>query len=104
MQSFIYTQPISLLKYPPKKLGLALFIIYLVQCSLGGIIHSIKPRNSTGRPPQNYVHAVLGLLLIAIALYQVYYGFKYEWPRTTGRGPVWSGASPLFFVWLAVCV
>lgn len=88
----------------PKKLGVALFVLYLAQCGLGGVIHWIKPRNTTQRPLQNHGHAALGLIIIALALYQVYSGFQFEWPKTTGRGPIWSGANTLFFVWLAVRV
>ena len=57
-----------------KKWGLAIFILYFVQLSLGGLIHYVKPRSFTvdkKRPLQNYFHAVFGLLIIALAFYQV---------------------------------
>jgi len=60
-----------------KTWGIAIFVLYLLQCSLGGIIHFIKPKPkidpSTGlsvpraRPPQNYSHAVLGLAVIDLS-------------------------------------
>jgi hypothetical protein len=57
------------------KWGLALFVLYWAQVSLGTIIHFLKPRSFTlriwGRPVQNYFHAILGLLIIGIAFYQV---------------------------------
>ena len=57
-----------------KKWGIALLVLYLVQCSLGAIIHYVKPSSWTvhkKRPAQNYLHAVFGLLIIGLAFYQV---------------------------------
>jgi len=65
--------------------GLVLILLYLVQCSLGGFIHFVKPKNRIGRPPQNYGHAVLGLFIIAIAFYQVHTGYSEAWPTATDR-------------------
>ncbi|KAG6917816.1 hypothetical protein DXG01_000876 [Tephrocybe rancida] len=69
---------------------------------LGAVIHWIKPRNTSRRPIQNYVHAVFGLLIIAMAMYQVYDGFTSEWPRTTGREPLFNGVKILFYIWIAL--
>lgn len=57
-----------------KKWGIALFILYFAQLALGGLIHYVKPKSFTvdkKRPAQNYLHAVFGLLIIALAFYQV---------------------------------
>lgn len=80
-----------------KKWGIALFILYLVQCALGAFIHFIKP-SKPGRPPQNYIHAVLGLLIIALALYQVRTGYADEWPKATGREDI-PGANAVWITW-----
>ena len=58
---------------PHKKTGLVLLIVYCVQVVLGLFIHFIKMPNFMGgrRPPQNYIHAILGLTIIALAFYQV---------------------------------
>jgi hypothetical protein len=78
--------------------------LYLLQVTLGGIIHFIKPRSQrmTGRrPPQNYVHAVLGLSIIGLAFYQFRTGYKTELPNFAGIqvpkaiGVVWT-------VWVVV--
>ena len=59
------------------KWGAALFALYLIQISLGGVIHFVKPRSRTGpafvrgRALQNYFHAVLGIFIIGAAFYQV---------------------------------
>jgi len=37
------------------------------------------------RPPQNYFHAILGLVILALAAYQVHYGLTTEWAFTTGN-------------------
>lgn len=84
------------------RLGIALFVLYFVQCSLGAIIHFFKPSKSAGRPPQNYLHAVLGLLIVALALYQVRTGYRNEWPRVSGRGAVSNGVNIIWYVWVAL--
>ncbi|KAF9267010.1 CBD9-like protein [Marasmius fiardii PR-910] len=68
--------------------GIVIFILYLLQCSLGGIVHFFKPANPwpKSRPIQNYFHAVFGLLIIGLGFWQVRTGYKYEWPVATGRG------------------
>ena len=69
-------------------LGQVLLGLYLAQCALGAFIHYVKIPFRFGRPPQNYAHALIGLVTIALALYQVRLGYKEEWPTVTGRGPV----------------
>lgn len=68
-----------------KKWGLVLVILYIVQCSYGGVIHFYKSAKATKRPLQNYGHAVLGLLIIALSFWQVYTGLNTEWKRVGGR-------------------
>lgn len=82
-----------------KTLGRALLGIYLGQCFLGAFIHYVKIPFRFGRPPQNYAHAVLGLTMVALALYQVRLGYREEWPNMTGRGSVGSGVNTLWIVW-----
>ncbi|KAG8941877.1 hypothetical protein FRC04_004054 [Tulasnella sp. 424] len=38
----------------------------------------------TGRPPQNYGHAILGLAIIGLAFYNVHEGYSHEWPKVFG--------------------
>jgi hypothetical protein len=68
-----------------KKWGLVLVILYIVQCSFGGFIHFIKSSKASRRPPQNYGHAVLGLLIIALSFWQVYTGLNEEWKAVGGQ-------------------
>ncbi|KAG6842071.1 hypothetical protein C0991_002725 [Blastosporella zonata] len=70
--------------------------------ALGAVIHWIKPRDTSRRPMQNYAHAVLGLAIIGMAMYQIHDGFTSEWPRTTGREPLSNGIKILFYVWIAL--
>ena len=54
--------------------GVAIFVLYFAQVGLGAIIHFVKPKSfadTRRRPAQNYFHAVLGLVTIALSLYQV---------------------------------
>ncbi|TCD70063.1 hypothetical protein EIP91_005044 [Steccherinum ochraceum] len=85
------------------KWGIAIFVLYFVQLVLGEFIHLVKPRSWTvdkRRPPQNYFHAVLGLLIIALSFYQVRTGFRTEWPQQTGRGSVGNGANIVWYIWV----
>lgn len=70
-----------------RRLGLVLFIFYLaLQLPSGAIIHFFKPRSfAERRPLQNYAHAWFGLLILALAFWQVWLGFQREWFATTGR-------------------
>ncbi|KAJ3887294.1 hypothetical protein GG344DRAFT_68940 [Lentinula edodes] len=84
-----------------KKWGVALFVLYFFQCSLGAFIHWVKFKNILGRPPQNYIHALLGLFIIGAALYQVHTGYKTEWPKI-GRGPLMAGADYVWYIWVVL--
>ncbi|KAF7970590.1 hypothetical protein HWV62_23597 [Athelia sp. TMB] len=68
-----------------KKLGIALFALYFAQLMLGALIHFVKPRSFTGRPPQNYAHAILGLTIIGLSYWQVGTGYATEYPEWTGK-------------------
>ena len=69
-----------------QRIGLALLILYLFQVLGGLVIHYFKtPKLFKGRrPPQNYVHAILGLTILALAFYQVHLGIKTEWAEALG--------------------
>lgn len=56
-----------------KKWGVALFVLYLAQISLGGFVHFYKfPFAQIHRRSfQNYFHAAFGIFIIAAAFYQV---------------------------------
>jgi hypothetical protein len=81
-----------------KKWGLALVVLYVTQCSLGGIIHFIKSKRRIHRPPQNYLHACLGLFIIGGSFWQVHNGYTVEWPKTQSL-TVPSGVNVLFIAW-----
>ncbi|CAL1705877.1 unnamed protein product [Somion occarium] len=88
-----------------KRWGIAIFVLYFGQIALGTAIHYIKPRSfvvNKRRPLQNYFHAVLGLLIIALAFYQVRTGFMHEWPTTTGRSPVSNAANIVWYIWVVL--
>jgi len=88
-----------------KKTGVVLFALYLFQCSLGAFIHYVKPKNFVtivGRQPQNYFHAVFGLAIIALAMYQIRTGYRDEWPQYAQSGDVPKGVNVLWIVWCIV--
>jgi len=82
-----------------KKWGAALVALYALQCALGAFIHWIKPKNSTGRPLQNYLHAVVGIVLVGLGFYQVGSGLTTEWPQMTGREEFIPGAEIAWYIW-----
>ncbi|KDQ58563.1 hypothetical protein JAAARDRAFT_34380 [Jaapia argillacea MUCL 33604] len=81
-----------------QKLGYGLLALYIAQCALGAFIHWVKPKNRRGRPPQNYVHAVLGLATIGISFYQVRTGYATEWMNVTGR--TLDGVNIFWWIWI----
>ncbi|KAI0745649.1 hypothetical protein C8Q76DRAFT_604670 [Earliella scabrosa] len=87
-----------------KQWGVAIFVLYLAQLAFGATIHYWKPKawakGQGRRPYQNYFHAVSGLLIIALAMFQVRTGFRSEWPAQTGRGPISNGANVFWYVWI----
>ncbi|KAG8745774.1 hypothetical protein FRC10_007035 [Ceratobasidium sp. 414] len=82
--------------------GLVLFVLYACQALYGLVIHIVKNPNRKRRPIQNYGHAILGLGLITLALYQVWMGLTYEWSMATGRDKPSRGVKILWIVWIAV--
>jgi hypothetical protein len=64
---------------PHQKIGEALLGLYVAQLLLGMVIHFFKtPKLLNGhRPPQNYLHAILGLAIIALAGFQVLPAYYY---------------------------
>ncbi|KAJ7751516.1 hypothetical protein DFH07DRAFT_525863 [Mycena maculata] len=89
---------------PHQKMGLALLVMYLLQVFLGAFIHWVKLpfRFPGGRPPQNYLHAVLGLAIVALASYQTHYGLWIEWGFVTGNAHPVNWRCRHF--WLAIVV
>ena len=86
----------------PQKWGITLPVLYLVQCALGALIHFVKKADRTRRPPQNYLHAVLGLAIIGLSLFQVHSGYDHEWVVSTGRDALPKSVSVVFWVWVVV--
>ncbi|KAE9385519.1 hypothetical protein BT96DRAFT_868385 [Gymnopus androsaceus JB14] len=84
------------------KWGVAIFVLYIFQCSLGAFIHWVKfDIRVMGRPPQNYFHALLGLFIIGIALYQVRTGYRSEWPKI-GRGALGVSTDDVWYTWVVI--
>ncbi|KAM5533724.1 hypothetical protein V8D89_012597 [Ganoderma adspersum] len=89
-----------------KRWGISIFVLYLAQLAFGASIHFYKSAAWTKghgrRPYQNYFHAVTGLLIIALAMFQVRTGFRSEWPVQTGRGPITNGANVFWYFWIVL--
>ncbi|EJD02578.1 CBD9-like protein [Fomitiporia mediterranea MF3/22] len=89
-----------------KRWGIAIFVLYFAQCALGGIIHFVKsPPKADGtrtRPPQNYAHAILGLLVIGLAFYQVRTGYREEWPLIRGGRDAPASVNRAWIAWVVI--
>ncbi|KAF8330043.1 uncharacterized protein EI90DRAFT_1259534 [Cantharellus anzutake] len=88
------------------RIGIALFVLYLVQFSLGFFIHYIKlpslnpflssssklastpqsqpPHPLATHPPQNIFHVIIGLTILCLSIYQVRTGYRDMYPLWTG--------------------
>jgi hypothetical protein len=68
-----------------QKIGLTLLILYIIQLAFGFFIHFVKMPSLFGghRPPQNYVHILLGIAILALAAYQVRSFHAYTRPADT---------------------
>jgi hypothetical protein len=91
-----------------KSLGLAFFVLIIVQVSLGTAVKWIKRRPAksainSGRGPLNYLHVATGLAVMAIGFAAVYTGMSIEWPRYSGAGVVGTGWIAGWAVIVAVC-
>jgi len=88
-----------------KNIGFIIFGLYIGQVALGVFIHFVPirlPFLAGHRPPQNYIHPLLGLAILAMANYQVRYGIYTQWPRMTGNiHPVKEAAK---HAWLALVI
>jgi len=87
-----------------KNLGNAVFYLYIVQCILGAVIHFFKPKNAKRRPIQNYFHAILGLTIIFLGMYQIHTGYAQEWPKYAGMGALPGGVNVLWILWFILLV
>lgn len=87
-----------------KRAGITLLVLYILQVSLGAIIHFFKPKawaNGGRRPAQNYIHAILGIAIIALALFQARTGYTTEWPRVTSRAAA-GGVNIVWYIWVVL--
>ncbi|KAJ7731533.1 hypothetical protein B0H16DRAFT_1733277 [Mycena metata] len=73
--------------------------LYAVQCIAGAGIHFYKPKNATGRPIQNYLHALFGIVILILRMYQIRTGYLVEWPQYSGMGALPSGLNGLWIFW-----
>ncbi|KAI0708955.1 hypothetical protein C8T65DRAFT_204648 [Cerioporus squamosus] len=88
-----------------KRWGIAIFVLYFIQCALGAIVHWIKPTSWTvrkKRPVQNYFHAIVGIIVIGLGFFQVRNGFSEEWTRVSGRPPISNAVNIVWYVWVVL--
>nr|XP_019045750.1 hypothetical protein I302_06141 [Kwoniella bestiolae CBS 10118]OCF24680.1 hypothetical protein I302_06141 [Kwoniella bestiolae CBS 10118] len=73
-----------------RKLGLTLFILSIIQTLLGILTHWWQPKHrlqtKSGRGPVNFLHMLLGLVVVGIGFGTVWWGLDEEWERWSGTG------------------
>lgn len=75
-----------------QQVGLAIFILAVVQAILGQFGHVVK--REKGWRVQNYVHILLGLLLFCLAVWNIHLGFEaWSWWRVP------NSASYVIYAW-----
>ncbi|KAJ7090110.1 hypothetical protein C8R44DRAFT_594518, partial [Mycena epipterygia] len=85
---------------PHNALGSVLLYLYIMQCIFGAVIHYWKPKSAARRrPPQNYLHAVLGITIFVLGMYQLHLGFDDAWPKYVGRGALPGAVGGLWVFW-----
>lgn len=73
-----------------RKLGLALFVLCIFQTLLGLFTHFYQRvhrlQTTAGRGPTNFIHMVLGLVIVAVGWSTVWEGLDAEWGMYSGTG------------------
>ncbi|WWC88768.1 uncharacterized protein L201_003681 [Kwoniella dendrophila CBS 6074] len=73
-----------------RKLGLTLFILSIIQVLLGILPHFWQPKHklqtSSGRGPINFLHMLLGLVVVGVGFGTVWWGIDQEWEMYSGKG------------------
>ncbi|KAJ6480361.1 hypothetical protein C8R45DRAFT_769013, partial [Mycena sanguinolenta] len=87
-----------------QNLGYAVFFLYIGQCHIGVVIHFFKPKTPKARPIQNYLHAVFGLTVLALGMYQIRTGYTEEWPKFSSLGTVSKAVNVLWILWCILLV
>ncbi|KAJ7196275.1 hypothetical protein GGX14DRAFT_575090 [Mycena pura] len=87
------------------KARLALIIVlYVLQCLIGAVTHFLKPTDGKRRPIQNYIHGILGVLLLVLGMYQIHTGYDQEWPMYMGYGRLPNYVNILWIIWCIVVI
>ncbi|KAJ6529815.1 hypothetical protein B0H19DRAFT_1384902 [Mycena capillaripes] len=87
----------------PQSSGSIILGLYFIQCAVGAVIHFFKPKKAKRRPIQNYFHAILGLVVIALGMYQIHTGYDEEVPNR-GLGKLPAGVNVLWIIWCILLV
>ncbi|KAJ6595086.1 hypothetical protein DFH09DRAFT_1412976 [Mycena vulgaris] len=87
-----------------RKWGTIILALYVLQCAFGAVVHYIKPENAQRRPPQNYLHAIVGIAILILGMYQIHTGYDNEWPTYVDFGPLPNGLNALWIVWCILLV
>jgi len=87
-----------------KRVGYTILGLYIAQIVIGLFIHVVRVPFLFifHRPPQNYFHAILGLVILAMAGYEIHDGIYTEWPFMTANIPPVKDSAK--HAWLALLI
>ncbi|CAL1704097.1 unnamed protein product [Somion occarium] len=84
--------------------GVILFALYVVQMTLGILVHLRRPKQGKVHPLRNIVHVILGIIIIGGSFFQVKTGISRDWElslRSEGIATVlwicWVVAIPMVY-------
>ncbi|KAI0271084.1 hypothetical protein BGY98DRAFT_937179 [Russula aff. rugulosa BPL654] len=87
-----------------KTVGYVILGLYIAQIAIGLFIHAVRVPFLFifHRPLQNYFHAILGLVILAMASYQIHDGIYTVWPFVTANIPPVKDSAK--HAWLALLI
>ncbi|KAJ7209991.1 hypothetical protein GGX14DRAFT_565800 [Mycena pura] len=65
---------------------------------------SSNPRTESGARYKNYIHGILGVLLLVLGMYQIHTGYDQEWPMYMGYGRLPNYVDILWIIWCIVVI
>ncbi|KAK7693207.1 hypothetical protein QCA50_002773 [Cerrena zonata] len=85
--------------------GVILFALYVVQMTLGTLIHLRRPKHGGNvHPPRNVVHVILGIVIIIGSFFQVKTGISRDWQLSPEAAQIatvvwicWTIAIPMVY-------
>ncbi|KAL4251680.1 hypothetical protein ABKN59_003764 [Abortiporus biennis] len=83
--------------------GVVLFALYILQLSLGTLVHLRQPKAGKMHPPRNIVHVGMGLIIIGFAFVQTKTGIDHDWEIASSLKSILSSVWAVWFALIPIC-